>query len=77
MYVCVCKAVTEGQIKQAVAEGACSMPGLRLKLGVATCCCKCAPTAQQLMLRELADMAGDVTKAEQAEGTLPRRGQSA
>ena len=69
MYVCVCKAVTEREIEQAVAEGVCSMPGLRLKLGVATRCCKCAPMAQRTMLHKLADMTHD--EAEDGQAAIP------
>ena len=72
MYVCVCKAVTEHQIEQAVAEGVCTMPGLRLKLGVATCCCKCAPTAKSTLLRELAGASGETGELQPAVNSVRR-----
>ncbi|MBK5937544.1 MAG: bacterioferritin-associated ferredoxin [Halorhodospira halophila] len=54
MYVCICNAVTERQIREAVACGCASMRELRTRLGVAGCCGKCGPEARQL-LGECAD----------------------
>lgn len=51
MYVCVCNAVTERQIKRAYSEGACSMRALREQLGVAGCCGCCAPAAREVLRR--------------------------
>lgn len=45
MYICVCNAVTERQVKQAVKEGACSLRDLRDCLGVASECGRCAKSA--------------------------------
>ncbi|MDA8095877.1 MAG: (2Fe-2S)-binding protein [Betaproteobacteria bacterium] len=42
MYVCLCKAVTDRQIRQAVGQGACTMRALRQTLGVCTGCGRCA-----------------------------------
>ncbi len=45
MYVCVCNAVTESQIHQAVREGATTVKHLKETLGVGTectCCVGCA-----------------------------------
>ncbi|KEZ76523.1 (2Fe-2S)-binding protein [Salinisphaera hydrothermalis] len=49
MYVCVCNAVTDCQIREAYCEGACSMRLLRQKLGVAGCCGRCAPCARDVL----------------------------
>ena len=49
MYVCICNSVTDGQIKQAVEEGASSMRDLRKSLKVATCCGRCATCARQVL----------------------------
>lgn len=49
MYVCVCNAVTDKQIREAVSEGACSLQDLSDQLKVATCCGRCAGCAQQLL----------------------------
>lgn len=56
MYVCICKAVTDRQIRQAVELGARSFADLQEALGVATGCGKCAPCARSVLreaLREL------------------------
>lgn len=45
MYICVCKAVTERQVKEAVKEGACSLRDLRETLGVTSECGRCAKYA--------------------------------
>jgi bacterioferritin-associated ferredoxin len=42
MIVCVCRRVSDQQIRQAVAEGAESFEELQLELGVATQCGRCA-----------------------------------
>jgi len=49
MYVCVCNAVTDCQIREAYCDGACSMRELRERLGVAGCCGRCAPCARDVL----------------------------
>lgn len=49
MYVCVCKAVTERQVKQAVQEGAASIRDLRHRLGVTGDCGRCAKCALECL----------------------------
>lgn len=49
MYVCVCNAVTDCQIRDAYCEGACSMRELRQRLGVAGCCGRCAQCARDVL----------------------------
>ncbi len=51
MYVCVCNAVTDCQIREAYGEGACSMRELRRRLGVAGCCGRCAPCALDVLMQ--------------------------
>ncbi len=41
MYICLCKGVTDTQIRDAVTDGACSMRDLRERLDVASQCGKC------------------------------------
>lgn len=57
MYVCVCKAVTDGQIRQAVDQGCCSMRELRNELGVATQCGRCAVSAREVLDEALTEQA--------------------
>lgn len=49
MYVCLCKGITDHQIRRAVAEGADSMRDLRRELGVCTDCGKCGVCANRLL----------------------------
>jgi bacterioferritin-associated ferredoxin len=46
MIVCVCKAVSDRQIRSAVKGGARSLRDLTRDLGVGTCCGKCLPEAK-------------------------------
>lgn len=57
MYVCVCKAVTDGHIREAVNQGCCSMRELRNELGVATQCGRCAVTAREVLDEALTEQA--------------------
>jgi bacterioferritin-associated ferredoxin len=49
MIVCVCRRVSDHQIRQAVADGAHSLDCLAFELGVATQCGRCADCAQQVL----------------------------
>jgi len=49
MYVCVCKAVTDRQIRRAAARGVDNLLELRENLGVASGCGSCAGTAQDIL----------------------------
>ena len=48
MYICICKAVTDGQIRSAVEDGVTSMSGLRESLGCAGQCGKCGKYVKQI-----------------------------
>ncbi len=49
MYVCICKAVSDKAIKQAIAEGACSLRELKSQLGVGSQCGKCVCQAAAIL----------------------------
>lgn len=49
MYVCLCKGVTDGQIRAEVEEGAATLREVSRRLGVATQCGKCAGCARQVI----------------------------
>lgn len=53
MYICICNAVTDREIRQAVALGAQSIEDLRDGLGVASRCGKCMSCAHQLLVETL------------------------
>ena len=56
MYVCLCRGVTDSQIRQAVAEGASSVRDVNSLLGTASQCGKCGMTTRDIVNRELANM---------------------
>lgn len=49
MYVCICRSVTDSQIRQAIAEGANNIRQLRNCLGVASQCGKCGKQVCELL----------------------------
>jgi bacterioferritin-associated ferredoxin len=53
MYICLCHAVTDHQIRQAVQEGVSSLRQMQLCLRVGTNCGKCIPSARQLVKEAL------------------------
>lgn len=54
MYVCICKAVTEKQVNQAVHSGVTTLRHLRDTLGVTSECGRCARCALDCMRTTLA-----------------------
>lgn len=49
MYVCICKSITDRQIRRAAAGGVDNLLELREALGVASGCGSCAATAQEVL----------------------------
>ncbi len=50
MYICLCKAITDSQIRDAVNNGkATSMKALNEQLGIATQCGKCGREAKRIL----------------------------
>lgn len=49
MYVCVCHAVTDRQIREAVNCGAESLSDVQQHVPVGGCCGRCQDTAQQII----------------------------
>lgn len=54
MYVCICKGITERQVKAAVDDGCTSLRELRAELGVASNCGKCACHVRDVLNEALA-----------------------
>lgn len=59
MYVCLCKGITDTQIRDAVNNGAESIRAVRDQLGVASQCGKCASLCRDIV-RESLDSTGDI-----------------
>lgn len=49
MYVCICKAVTDKQIRRAAARGVDNLYELREELGVASGCGTCSDLAESIL----------------------------
>lgn len=49
MYVCLCNAVTDREIRAAAQLGARTLEDLQGSLGVATCCRRCADCARGVL----------------------------
>ncbi len=59
MYICICKNVTDSQIKRCVREkGIQNLRGLRRELGACDQCGKCAPEARQIISESLSESHG-------------------
>ncbi|MBL8540452.1 MAG: (2Fe-2S)-binding protein [Betaproteobacteria bacterium] len=54
MYVCLCNGVTDHHIATAVADGASSLCDLKARLGIASCCGRCAECAEFVLDEQLA-----------------------
>ncbi len=55
MYVCICNAVTDRDIRKAVEQGAYSLDCLQEKLAVSTCCGQCSDNATACLERVLGE----------------------
>lgn len=58
MYVCVCNAVTDRDIKEAAGRGICSVEDLGNQLKVATCCGRCLEHASKVLFQAMTDAGG-------------------
>jgi bacterioferritin-associated ferredoxin len=57
MYICICKSVTDKQIRRAAARGVDNLYELRQKLGVASGCGTCADAAREILAETTAERA--------------------
>lgn len=55
MYVCICKGITDTQIRTAVEDGARSVRDVRNTLGVASQCGKCGILTRDIVRESLSD----------------------
>ena len=55
MYVCVCNAVTDKDIREAAKQGADTLEALSKQLKVATCCGRCADCARRVLHEAMID----------------------
>ena len=62
MFVCVCRGVSDREIRQCADLGATTLEDLRESVGVASCCGRCASMAEQI-LAESASTCGGASPA--------------
>ncbi len=55
MYVCLCKQITDTQIRAAVQDGASSFSDVRNSLGVASQCGKCGSLTREIVREALVE----------------------
>lgn len=53
MYVCLCKGVTEKEIRREVESGADTFDDVQLRLDVALCCGQCRESAEEIIREAL------------------------
>ena len=63
MYVCLCRGITDQDIKDAMQNGANSYREVREMLDLGTCCGRCAPEAKFIISDELAKIAERISIA--------------
>ena len=67
MFVCHCRAVTDGEIREAIAAGACDLAEVGRHCGAGITCGGCCPLIQEL----LAEHAGRAPAAPQPALSAP------
>ena len=63
MYVCLCRGITDQDIKDAMQNGAQSYREVRDMLDLGTCCGRCAPEAKAIISEELSSIAARISIA--------------
>ena len=63
MYVCLCRGITDHDIKEAVAIGAECYREVREMLDLGTCCGRCAPEARMIISDEVSQIAARLAVA--------------
>lgn len=61
MYVCICNAVTEGEVRKAAAEGVRTLTELTFRTGCAGTCGSCASHAETVLHEARAEHASALT----------------
>ena len=56
MYVCLCRAITDNQIREAVAKGNTNFPQVRKQLNLASQCGKCGILAREVFDESMANL---------------------
>jgi bacterioferritin-associated ferredoxin len=49
MYICLCNAITESQVRRCAREGACTVRDLECQLGLGVSCGRCRHAASEVL----------------------------
>jgi bacterioferritin-associated ferredoxin len=49
MYICLCNAITERDVRECARRGCCSLDELSMQLGVGSGCGRCRPAAKEIL----------------------------
>ena len=63
MYVCLCRAITDRQVRESVENGASTFREVRDELNLGTCCGRCVPESRTLIDETLAKIATRISVA--------------
>lgn len=63
MYVCICNALTDGQINDVINGGECDALAVHPQLGCTTRCGKCIPTIADMMDARQQAVSGELSLA--------------
>ncbi|MGD9953767.1 MAG: (2Fe-2S)-binding protein [Burkholderiales bacterium] len=64
MYICLCNAITESQVRACARDGACSLTDLECRLGVGSGCGRCRPAASELLHESRTAPTGELGRAQ-------------
>lgn len=53
MYICLCRCITEKQIRHAIEQGCHSLRQLNMQLGIAKQCGKCGQHAKDILKQQI------------------------
>ncbi|MFL0811559.1 MAG: bacterioferritin-associated ferredoxin [Agarilytica sp.] len=60
MFVCICKGITDTQIREAIDNGAENMGEIRQELGVSSQCGRCVPAVKEVVRASMDAKAGSM-----------------
>lgn len=55
MYICLCRSVSDRQVRSAIAQGARSLRDIARETGLGSCCGKCVPETRGLLAEALSE----------------------
>ena len=71
MYVCLCNAVNDRQVTEALGEGKCTLRELRRHLGFQSCCGRCTEFMRGMICHHLAQQAAPPCGAAACDAECP------